>query len=88
MYKNYKVREIILNDYEHPETITVVDGVTCGCSQCENAGEIQPGHFACGLLPQDLLHDENILPRLERGAWYPQFVGDVELVDEWLETTN
>ena len=84
MYKNYKVREIVINDYQNPETITVVDGVGCGCQQCQDAGEIQQGHFACGILPQALQNDKNIYPRLERGEWYAQFVGDIECVDEWL----
>jgi len=85
MYKGYKVREIILNDYQVPETIVIVEGVSCGCQQCQEAGKIQPGHFACGLLPDELQNDGNIYPRLERGEWYVEFAGDNEDVDEWLE---
>lgn len=84
MYKGYKVKEIVLNDYFHPETITVID-VPCGCAQCEELNEVQIGHFACGLLPESLRNDQNIYPRMERNAWYTEYVGDTDLVDEWLD---
>ena len=84
MYKNYTVREVILNDYQTPETAVVID-VPCGCNQCQDLDEVQPGHFACGLLPESLRNDENIFPRLNRNEWLAEFVGDYSHVDEWLE---
>lgn len=80
MYKGYNVREIVV----FHQTVVIID-TPCGCSECQGAGKIQPGHRLCGLLPECLQNDKNIYPRLERGEWYAQFVGDPELVDEWLE---
>lgn len=85
MYKGYKVREIILNDYQVPETIIIIDA-SCGCIQCDEYGEIQQGHFACGLLPETLRGDKNIFPRLEHGEWFAEFIGGAEHVDEWIES--
>ena len=85
MYKGYKVREIILHDYQHPETAVIIDA-PCGCEQCQELQKVQPGHSLCSLMPDDLVDDPNVYPSLDDShGWILYFVGDNEYVDEWLE---
>lgn len=84
MYKGYRVQEVILHDYEYPETVVVVD-VSCGCHQCNELGSVQSGHGICGVIPSNLLEDENVFARLDSSrGWFVEFIGDNKFVDEWL----
>jgi hypothetical protein len=85
MYKGYSVREVVLHDYETPETAVIIDA-PAGCSQCQDEGQVQPGHSLCALIPDELAGDENIYPSLDSThGWIMYFSGPDEHVDEWLE---
>ncbi|MCP5016933.1 MAG: hypothetical protein GY938_16945 [Ketobacter sp.] len=76
--------QVVLHDWEVPEMAVLIDAPT-GCSQCEEAGQVQPGHSQCGVTPA-LTNDSNVYPRLEQGwGWILEFIGDDEHVDEWVD---
>jgi len=75
-YAGYDVKEVVIHDYEHPETALVLIGAPCGCRACVD--KVQPGHFACSTSPLHLMDDNNVCARLEGSKWFWEYVGEVE----------
>lgn len=83
-YKNFVVNEVILHDYQYPETAILINAPS-GCPECNSKGVVQPGHSQCDIIPKSLIGDDKIFPRLEQGwGWILEYIGNNKSVDEWL----
>lgn len=84
MIKGYKITQVVLHDWpEAPETELIVHA-PAGCPACQEAGETQPHHELCGLIPS-VLRDEPVYCRFEQGwGWMLTWHGSMEAVDEFI----